>query len=334
MRLKKSILAAGVLVSAVGLLSVGVRPARADTSQTYTFKENLHVGQVIPCTVVNTATYTYPDSNTTSESKNYCKLTITTTEVKDGSTTACKVLVDPDSYVLTKNTGDLMTTKTPSAYCGKTISVRRRSDETVIDDFKGNPDAQDKEIVDSCVDPDEDYFPDEPVSVGDTWDATAKARKHAELLPGDQFTAQVRLDWVKKIDGKMYASMTCASAVIRHNEDKSEDDQVFTSTFIVDVAAGQIVKGTQDGKQTSFTTGPGAAVTSRGVFHYDMSITGAAPSTEPSVDAGQSLDAPPGPDAGNATASSKSNGSTERNTADDADKSAPVPTTDSDGPGL
>ena len=222
---------------------------------------------------------------------NFCKLVFTITQVKDGQARAGTVFVDPQSYVQQKMPGDAVTAKTPSAYAGVTVKLRFADDETVISDFHGNADATDTEMVNSSLYPDGDYFPDEPVAVGSTWDATAKVRRHAELLPGDQFTAQVRLDAVKKIDGKLYASMTCALAAIRHNADKSDCDQTMTTIFLVDMAAQQIVRGTTNGKETFYTAGPDSKVIARDIFQWDAWIPGLAPSTQPDGNAREN--APP-----------------------------------------
>jgi len=282
MRKIKLTITLAMILGAIGLLSGGAHSARADGGQRYLFKENLHVGQAIPGIVVNTVTITYADSNEVAELKNFCKLVFTVTEVKNGQARAGTVFVDPQSYVQQKMPGDVVTAKTPSAYAGVTVKLRFSGNDTVISDFKGNADATDTEMVNSSLYPDGDYFPDEPVAVGSTWDATAKVRRHAELLPGDQFTAQVRLDSVKTIDGKLYASMTCALAAIRHNADKSEYDQTMTSTFLVDMTAQQIVRGTTNGKETFYAAGASSNVIARDVFQWNSWIPGLAPSTQPS----------------------------------------------------
>jgi len=100
--------------------------------------------------------------------------------------------------------------------------------------------------------------------------------KHAELGKTDKLLAQCRLDWVKEINGKKMAQITCVSGTVRHEENDVEEDVQSTSVCVVDIAAGQIVNADQSGTSHEFTPKDAAAqvdVTGEFKFHGEGQTT-------------------------------------------------------------
>jgi len=246
------ILATGAMVLALSA------NARADGPEQYSIHESLHVGDKIPgsMTVDQTFDNTEKDNGATvhkiTHYKQFLKTIETVVAEKDGSATEAKIDVLSESYDTTKE-GDSPETKTPCSLSGQSLNLRRRADETVINDFKGQADETDLDNVNGSITPDEDYFPDKSVAVGDSWDASDKVSKHADLKTGDKLLAQCKLDWVKETDGKKMGQITCVCATVRHGAGDIEQDMLSTTTCLVDMTAGQIVKADQTGTSHDFS---------------------------------------------------------------------------------
>jgi hypothetical protein len=213
------------------------------------------------------------------EEKQVLKTTETVLAVKNGSATEIRVTVDPDSYDTHKEAGEAEQ-KTANSFAGQTVVLRRRADETVANDFHGEPDSTDLDNLNSLIDPDQDLFPEDAVAVGDSWDVSAKVSKHAELQATDQLLAQCKLDWVKEIKGKKMAQITCSCGIIRHQPGNVEAAIESTSVMQVDMAASQIVKSEQKGT-IKYATPKDEAVQVNGTT--DFSFTGEIKSTPATV---------------------------------------------------
>jgi hypothetical protein len=92
------------------------------------------------------------------------------------------------------------------------------------------------------------------VSVGDIWDASANLSRDANLGKDDHIIAKCILDWVKDIDGKKMGQITCVIGEIDHEADNVEEDSQNSNTLLVDINAGQILKGDQIGSTKIFST--------------------------------------------------------------------------------
>ena len=108
-------------------------------------------------------------------------------------------------------------------------------------------------MLNGLITPDEDIYPDKPVAVGDVWDNSAKASRHAELGPNDRMLSMCRLDWVKTIGGKRMRQISNSVAIIYHEAGNVEEDTSYSTTVLVDVAAGMIVKCEEKGS-SKYTT--------------------------------------------------------------------------------
>jgi hypothetical protein len=221
-------------------------------AEKYSFHENVHVGQQVAGDLIceghvkRTTTSNGESSTDNYEYKQMIKTAFTVLAINDGSATEIKVYVDPTSYDTTKNAGEAEQ-RTPCSFAGKTVTLRRKADDTVASDFTDQADATDEDNVESLLNPDEDFYPDQPVAVGDTWDVSAKLTKHADLGPKDQLAAICRLDWVKEIGGKKMAQISCSEGTILVEEGNIEEDVQCNTTLLVDMSADQIVNCMQKG---------------------------------------------------------------------------------------
>jgi|GEM_PF-1630589 hypothetical protein len=220
----------------------------AAAQEKYAFRENVKVAQKIPVELIaqsHDQTATTVGGQTTrsdTRSKQVLKLMLTVLAVKDGSATEMRADVHPDSYDTTQE-GAAAEIKTPCSFAGKSLTLRRRADESVANDFPGQADPTDLDNLNSALNPDQDFFPDHSVAIGDVWDVSEKVAKHSNLGPLDQLMAQCRLDWVKTVDGRKWAQMSCSCASIMHQSGNVEADLESTMILQVDVAASQIVQG-------------------------------------------------------------------------------------------
>ncbi len=160
---------------------------------------------------------------------------------KDGLPTAIRVTVDPASYNIEKEDAQAAV-KSPCSVAGKTFTVRRRADDSVATDYNGDIIQADRENVLGLLSPDEDLFPDRPIAVGDAWDASGKLASHNHLGKDDQLQAPCKLDWIKVIDGRKMAQITCSMSVLRKEDQDLEIQMNIVSTALVDVATSQIVQ--------------------------------------------------------------------------------------------
>jgi hypothetical protein len=181
-----------------------------------------------------------------SEIHNVWTVTMTFLEVRDGAGTRAQADVDPGSYDLLRSAGT-PDQKSPCPFAGHSISLIRHADETITNNFTGQDPNGDANLLNACLDPDSDYFPDAPVGVGDVWDNSAKAAKHAGLGPTDQFSSRCRLDSIKTINGRQIAQISCSIAVISHEAGNVEEDMQYKLVDLVDVAAGMIVQCDETG---------------------------------------------------------------------------------------
>ncbi|MGA2583817.1 MAG: hypothetical protein ABSG31_11110 [Tepidisphaeraceae bacterium] len=241
--LLRTILALGIMLSLSAI---------AQAQDKYSIHETIKAGDKVDGELVadyKSDTTTTTDGKTTTdkwESKQTLKSSEVVLEAKDGSATQIRIEVSPDSAdSLIDNSGKI--TDYPCTLAGQTITLRRREDESIIGDYAKDADDSDVENLKGMLNPDEDFFPDKPVAVGDSWDISDKLSKHSELGKNDQLLAQCKLDWVKEIDGKLMGQMTCNCGLIRHEDGDVEEDIESTSTMLVDMKAGEIVKCDQTG---------------------------------------------------------------------------------------
>ncbi|MGD0140605.1 MAG: hypothetical protein ABSD28_17190 [Tepidisphaeraceae bacterium] len=256
--------------------------ASAAADEKYTLHENLHVGQKVSnsihyeCKVNSTATTNGKQTATNTTTALSWKVTLTILDEKDGSAIRAQADVDPDSFD-TAREGNGPEKRTPPAFAGKTVVLARHPDESISNDFPGNAGDDDVDMLNNFITPDEDFYPDNPVAVGDTWDNTAKAARHAELGPNDRMASVCRLDWVKTIGGKQMAQISNSVAIIYHEDNNVEEDTSYTTTVLVDVAAGMIVKGDEKGSSKYTTPATEATQVSGGTqFTFQCEVIPAA----------------------------------------------------------
>ena len=268
-------------VALAALLAIGAG------GETYTIHENVHIGQKIPVVWESTTheKHTVKVNGQQTESVDtqttqHFKATITVLAVKDGSATQMRVEVDPSSYDIVKD-GDTPEKKTASPLAGKTVTVTRQADESVSNDFKGPDVPDDMDLVEQCLNPDQDYFPNHPVAVGDVWDASDLQAKHSGLGPNDALIAKCRLDSVKDVNGKKIGQITCNGAIVRRMEPGNEEDIEQTMTLQVDMAASQIIGA--DAKSTSkYVSQPNQPIQRKGGSEMTDKVTSSAnPATQP-----------------------------------------------------
>jgi hypothetical protein len=201
---------------------------------------------------------------------------LTVLDEKDGSAIRAQADVDPGSFD-TDREGNGPEKRTPPAFAGKSVVLARHPDESITNDFSGNAGDDDLDMLNNLITPDEDFYPDNPVAVGDTWDNTAKAARHAELGPNDRMASVCRLDWVKTIGGKQMAQISNSVAIIYHEDGNVEEDTGYTATVLVDVAAGMIVKGDEKGSSKYATPATEATQVSGGTqFTFQCEVIPAA----------------------------------------------------------
>jgi hypothetical protein len=228
----------------------------------YTFRENLHVGQKVSfaiaydCKVKSNSTLSGNQTVTDSDSGQSWKVTLTVQDVKDGSDVRAQAYVDPESFDTAKDAGQ--ETKTPCPFAGKTITLVRHPNETLTNDFQGTAGTEDVNMLNNFITPDADLYPDKPVAIGEVWDDSAKVARHTPLGPKDQLLSECRLDWVKTIDGKQMAQVSNSVAIVFHEDGNVEEDLVYSTTNLIDLAAGMIVKCDEKGT-SKYKTPPSQA---------------------------------------------------------------------------
>jgi hypothetical protein len=246
--------------------------------QKFTIHENLHVGETATFHIYSddkSNTVSTTSGNSTSAKTDTAEdwtVTLTVLDQKNGSSLRSKAQIDPSSFDTETDNG-ASPKKSPSPYAGKTITLSRHPDESFSDDFSGNATDDDSNMLDNFMTPDEDFYPDQPIAVGQTFDCSDKVSKHSGLGADDKLMAIGRLDWVKEINGKQMAQISVSVATVYHETGHIEEDVVSSLTLLVDVAAGMIVKSDQTGS-SKYTTAPGEATQLTGgtefTFHADM----------------------------------------------------------------
>jgi hypothetical protein len=260
------------------------RYAAAD--EKYTFHENVHVGEKTTVVVENDykvkSTSTINGTSTVTDTRNYenWKLNLTVLEQKDGSATRSQLDVAPESYDITREGENEK--KSPCPYAGKTVIVSRLADESFTNNFQGDAEADDTNMINAFISPDADFFPDHPVAIAEMWDASAKVSRHSQLSPGDQLLCRCRLDWVKTIGSKQMAQISCSQANIYQEDGNVEEDDEITSTLLVDVAAGMIVKCDQKGTGKYITNPKEKTQVGGGMeFSFHCEVLPSAPAVPP-----------------------------------------------------
>jgi hypothetical protein len=235
----------------LGLFIIIAACGSAMAGDMYTLHENLHVGQqasfaiAYDCKIKSTSTLNGNQTVTDSDSGESWKVTLTVQAVKDGSDIRAQAYVDPESFDTTGDAGQ--ETKASCPFAGKTITLARHPDESFTNDFPGAAGRDDVNMLNNFMTPDADLYPDKPVAVGDVWDDSAKMVRHTPLGPKDQLISECRLDWVKTIDGKQIAQVSNSVAIVFHEDGNVEEDVVYSTTNLIDLAAGMIVKCDEKG---------------------------------------------------------------------------------------
>jgi hypothetical protein len=235
----------------LGLLITVAICGSAMADDKYTLHENLHAGQKLRLGITtsykskSTSTLNGNQTVTESVSGQSWQVIVTVRAVKDGSDIRAQAYFDPESTDTSGIAGQEKKGACP--FAGKTITLARQPDQSITNDFQGDINAYDLDTLNYIICPDADVYPDTPVSVGDTWDNSAKMARRAPLGPGDQFLSKCRLDWVKTIEGKKMARVSISSALVYHLKGNVEEDMVCSSTNLIDIAAGTIVQCDETG---------------------------------------------------------------------------------------
>jgi hypothetical protein len=274
----------------IALIVIATLSGSAGAAGTYTIHENLHVGQKARYAVTfddkakSTATTNGSPAVTDTDSGSSWIVTLTVQDAKEGSSVQSLVEFDPASIDTAKEAGG-PEAKTPCPFVGKSIVLKRLADDSVTNDFQGKASDSDVNSLNGLMSPDEEWYPDNPVSVGDTWDDSAKAGKFASLGPKDQLLSKGRLDWVKTIAGKQVAHLTHSVAIVYHEDANVEEDMEFTMTQLVDIASGVTTEYDEKGS-SKYSTPPGQATQVTGGTEFTshaeaLPDAAAAPATRP-----------------------------------------------------
>jgi hypothetical protein len=263
---------------------------RAQADDKITLHENLHPNQTVIYSIdwddkqKSTSTTNGIATPGDSEIHTFWKVAMTFLDVRDGSGWRASAAVDPGSYDLVQSAG-APEQKSPCPFAGRTIVITRHPDETITNDFTGSDPNGDTGLLNSCLSPDGDYYSDAPVSVGDVWDNSAKASKHAGLGPNDRFSSRCRLDSVKTVNGKRIAQISVSAATVMHESGNVEEDSQYKIVDLVDVAAGMVVQCDESGSSTYSTPASEPTQVTGGttfIFHAEVIPNpAAAPATQP-----------------------------------------------------
>ena len=234
-----------VLLLALALLTCA--PALAEEEK-YSFHESLKPGDVIAGELVIddhenvTTTQDGKSDVDNSATVKHWKFEETILSAKDGSSVKTRVKIADGSTDAIKETANADEKVTPCPFIQEDVIIVRHLDEAVTDDFSGKAGPDDIEDLHDLLNPDQDFFPEKPVAVGESWDVSDKVAKHASLEKGDTCKVECRLDWVKEIDGRKLAQITGTSKFVQHlsgRVEQASDEQI---TLLVDVAEGMIIK--------------------------------------------------------------------------------------------
>ncbi|HTW95384.1 MAG TPA: hypothetical protein VMD30_11350 [Tepidisphaeraceae bacterium] len=247
--------------------------AIASSNQTYMLHENLHVGQTVTYQMKydnatnSTAATDGKKTVTDTDRIEQWKVTLTMLAVEDGSARRARAEVSADSTDTTRTGKDKPET-VPCPFAGKSVIITRDDDNNLSNSFPGDASPEDMNDLSNFLAPDEAFYPDHPVAVGDVWDNSNKVRVYC-VGPTDLLASRCRLDWVKTIDGRQMAHVSNVGAMVLHEEGDVEEDVKFTATFMVDIAAGMIVKADQTGSSV-YSTPPTAATQVTGGTHFSF----------------------------------------------------------------
>jgi len=229
--------------------------------ETFSFHESLKPGDAITGEVTIedheavTTTEKGKISLDSSVTRHAWKLEETVLAVKDGSSTKMRVQIGEGSVDAARIPAEGDETVTPCPFIGRNVIVERHLDDAVTDDFSGKASPDDTETLHSILNPDQDFFPDKPVSIGETWDVSDKVRNHSYLEKGDTLKFDCRLDWVKSIDGRKTAQLTCAGEIVQHLSGRVQQVTEQRTTFLVDVAQSIVVQCDETAKVKYSTPG-------------------------------------------------------------------------------
>ncbi len=228
-------------------------PALADEEK-YTFHEALKPGDVV---VAEIAIEDHENVTTTQEGKSEVdssvtrhawKLEETILAVKAGSSTRTRIKVAAGSVDAARASADADETVTPCPYVREDVIVERHLDDAITDDFTGEAGPDDTNDLHDVLNPDQNWFPDKPVAVGDSWDISAKIAKQYNLEKGDTTKFDCRLDWVKTIDGRRTAQVSSTGRILQHSGGRVELSTEQQTTMLIGVADGLILQFDQTSK--------------------------------------------------------------------------------------
>jgi len=247
--------------------------AVASVNKEYTLHENLHVGQREIClmkcdsVVKSTATTAGKSTVTDTDSRQSWKVAMTMLTVEDGSARRARAEISADSTDTTRS-GDEKPVTVPCPFAGKTVILTRDSDDHLSNSFSGVASSEDMDDLSNFISPDEMLYPDHPVAVGDVWDNSNKIRVYYVESANDLVASKCRLDWVKTINGRLMAHVTNVGAMVVHEDEGDvEEDVKISAAFMVDIAAGMIVKADETGS-TVYSTPASAATQVTGGTHF------------------------------------------------------------------
>ncbi len=252
----------GLLVAFPLLLHCAPALGDEETDQEkYSFHESLKPGDIIVGQVTIedhqsvTTTENGRSSLDSSVTRHAWKLEETVLGVKDGSSIKMRVRIADGSVDAARIPAEGEETVTPCPFITEDVIIARHLDDAVTDDFTGTAGADDTDYLHSLLNPDQDFFPDKPVAVGESWDVSEKVKKHSDLQKGDSIKFECRLDWAREIDGRKTAQLTCKGEMVQQLAGRVEQKTQQQTTFLVDVAQGMIVKCDETAKVTYTTPG-------------------------------------------------------------------------------
>jgi len=282
----RSFLARFIPALLVILLLCASASAADNETDKFTLHENLHEGQVVSYSMtyddVVKFTTTAGGKSTVTDTENgqNWKVTETVLSVQDGSARRARADVDKDSTD-TSRTGNAKTITTTCPFAGKSIILTRDSDDYLSNNFPGDASSDDVNQLNDFLIPDAVFYPDQPVAVGEVWDSSKKWLPY--INSGDRISSQCRLDWVRTIDGRQMGQISNVEAMIEHEDGNVEEDVQFTSTMLVDIAAGTIVQCDGSGSSTYSTPATEPSQKTGGTHFTFHSEIVPVPATEPTT---------------------------------------------------
>jgi len=190
------------------------------------------------------------------------KTTTTYVTVENGRWTRKTVRYDREDSRTEMTVGDrkVDTPSTTPAYVGRTYTVRRRGDEAVVEDDGALHDWQKVMLK---ADHDCAYlFPDKPVEVGETWDATAKARPMVPTVSGATFPrydVKVTLRELRDVAGRRSAVIDVRQLITTEIQGVTSEGDLKAETVIwlergYPISSRVDMKVTASGFQNTFAT--------------------------------------------------------------------------------